>query len=165
MSSCAGSATSRLYVVTDILLGSQTCRRLAALVRDTLALQHSIELDAAGLVDGPPGPLSTVQRMRMVLQRQAMWRTLQWTRLDSVPYETDNCLTYELYGRVFGQGKGDKGGATTKYIKMTELPSSYLEAPRRYIIDEDLLGIPVWDFTVDPVQDLLVLIEQNDEDA
>ncbi|KZV92671.1 hypothetical protein EXIGLDRAFT_718121 [Exidia glandulosa HHB12029] len=149
----------------DLHACQATCRRFASLVRSTLALQYVIELEAAGLCDGPPGPLTTAQRMQLVLQRQSMWRTLKWTRKDVVPYETENCLTYELYGRVFGQGKGDKGGATTKYITMSELPSSYLEAPRRYIIDEEQLGIPVWDFTMDPVQDLLVLIEQNDDAA
>ncbi|EJD51154.1 hypothetical protein AURDEDRAFT_121054 [Auricularia subglabra TFB-10046 SS5] len=141
------------------------CRRLAEIVRHSLALQYNIELEAAGFVAGSPGPLTTAQCMHLLQQRQHQWRTLRWSRKDFFPYTIDDCLTYELNGRVFGQGKGEKGGATTKSISICELPSSYLMAPRRYTIDCLQLGIPVWDFTVDPTQDLLVLIEQMPETA
>lgn len=149
----------------DLCACQATCKRFNSFVRNTLPLQYRIELEAAGLLDGPPGPLSTYQRMQLVLQRQRMWRTLKWTRKDVVPYATEDCLTYELFGRVFCQGKGSKGGATTRFLAMTELPSCYMDAPRRYIIDNEQLGIAVWDFTMDPVQNLLILIEHTHEDS
>lgn len=142
------------------------CKRFDGIVRGSVALQYTIELEAAGLCAGSPGPaLTTSECMRVLLLRQHRWRTLCWARKDFVPYTSDGCLTYELNGRVFGQGKGDKGGATTNAIDICELPSSHLMAPRRYTIDCVQLGIPVWDFTVDPTQDLLVLVEQMPEAA
>lgn len=110
------------------------------------------------MVDGPPGPLTTSDRLQLLLDRRRRWRTLDWTQKTMVPVP-GACQAYELVGGVFAKSMGVAHLTGSHHLNATWLPSRTEGA--RSIIREDL-GVATRDFAIDPTQDLIALVDGGD---
>lgn len=112
--------------------------------------QYEIELAVSGMMDGPPSPFITSDRLALLKERNAAWESLRWVESQDIPMMQGH--VWELYGGVFAQS------STPDVLHFRQLPSKYRK------IEEKTWGVAldihVRDFTMDPAQDLLVLIEQ-----
>ncbi|EMD35720.1 hypothetical protein CERSUDRAFT_115679 [Gelatoporia subvermispora B] len=135
------------------------CRLLQSAIKGSLELQYKIELYADGLVDGPPIPnLTTADRLHLLLERRRRWRSLDWRRMESIPI-TGGCQAYELVDGVFAKSMSTAFAGGSRHFTTVRLPTQ--AEPARTIVRENL-GVPTRDFAMDPSQDLLALVH-NDE--
>lgn len=102
--------------------------------------------------DGPPSVMCHADRLTMLRNSQAAWHALQWTAVTDIKMLQGSL--YELYGGVLVQSD-HLGGSSLVFRR---LPSRFRS------IEEHVwslaLGFILRDFTLDPAQDLLVLIAQ-----
>jgi hypothetical protein len=101
------------------------------------------------MVDGPPGNLITSERLDLLRSYEASWKNFEWnehnTRFKPLG------ATWELYGNVWAHGIGSDA------IEFVQLPSHIRGIPmRQWTLRFDF---SVRDFTMDPSQNLLVMIE------
>lgn len=102
--------------------------------------------------NGPPSVLGHADRLTMLRNSQAAWHTLQWTASKDVRMFQGSL--YELYGGVLVQSNQLSG----RGLVFRRLPSHYRRIEEHvWSLDLDL---NLRDFTLDPAQDLLVLIAQ-----
>jgi hypothetical protein len=120
------------------------------LVDGTAELQYCIQLAVAGMEDGPPSSMSPAERLDKLRQYMTAWDALEWGPNETIEMSAGNL--WELYGGVLAQCVSDGG------IKLRQLPSDH-RCIKSDIWFVETLGIHVRDFTMDPSQDLLVLIE------
>ncbi|KAG2159693.1 uncharacterized protein EDB93DRAFT_1073686 [Suillus bovinus] len=132
-----------------ILVCREVCRLFHSIVEEDRA-QYEIELAVSGMVDGPPSTFSTSDRLALLKERKAAWESLRW--VESQDFSMMQGHIWELYGNVFAQS------STPDVLHFRQLPSKY-----RKIEEKEwsvTLDMHVRDFTMDPAQDLLVLIEE-----
>ncbi|KDQ09349.1 hypothetical protein BOTBODRAFT_179059 [Botryobasidium botryosum FD-172 SS1] len=140
-----------LRCMTASLASQVVCKLLYNLITSTTSIRYIVELGALGYVDGPPGDVPTSQRLIRLLKHGKAWRNLSWMR--SHEYSTpisDHFSLYDLSGGIFARGSRTK-------ISFFELPSHIKETDGREfkLSFEFALG----DLSIDPQQDLLVLVE------
>lgn len=142
---------------------TQTCKLLHDLIRATSALQLKIELGADGIIDTmTPVDRSTssAERLQTHLDRRRRWSSLSSSKIERITMPRP-CELYEHSNGVFAQTENHEHGDTgTTYSSLTVF---YLPSPTqsaREIVFEDI-GILVAEMTIDPVQDVLTLIERR----
>jgi hypothetical protein len=128
------------------------------LIDKTASLQYTIELAISGQLDGCPDPVSSSgDRLSILKKHQSAWKQLKWTKELTIPMMMSNdslgIPQTELSGGVLGQ-KNRKDQFT-----FHQLPSEL-----RGIKEKTWTLYPDWgffteSFTMDPYQDLLVLVE------
>lgn len=142
----------KIFALLDwrtLLVCREVCRLFCSIVEGDEA-QYEIELAVSGMVDGPPSPFTTSDRLALLKERNAAWESLRWVESQDVPMMRGHI--WELYGGVFAQS------STPDVLHFRQLPSKY-----RTIEEKTWrvgLDMHVRDFTMDPAQDLLVLIEE-----
>ena len=102
--------------------------------------------------NGPPSTVCHADRLMMLRNSQAAWHALQWTALKDVRMLQGSL--YELYGGVLVQSNQLGGHG----LVFRRLPSYYRNIEEHVWSLE--LDFVLRDFTLDPAQDLLVLIAQ-----
>lgn len=115
-------------------------------------LRYKIELAAAGMEDGPPSTLSNSDRLERLLQHQEVWKALRWQSETIVPMTRGG--VWEFYGGVLAQARG------RETLLFKQISSKF-----KNIEEKDWecdLKLRVRDFTMDPAQDLLVVIAFQD---
>lgn len=144
--------TLKIFSLLDwrtILVCREVCRFFRSIAEGDRA-QYEIELAVSGMMDGPSSPLTTSDRLALLKERNAAWESLRWVESQDIPMMQGH--VWELYGDVFAQS------STPDVLHFRQLPSKYRK------IEEKTWGVAldihVRDFTMDPAQDLLVLIEQ-----
>lgn len=101
------------------------------------------------MVDGPPGRLSTSERLSLLRSHETSWKNLDWNTHTCLPVPEGTL--WELYGNVWAHSRGNDA------IYFVQIPSRLRDIPlRQWTIR---LGFPLRDFGMDPSQDLLVAIE------
>jgi len=135
----------------------QVFRQLYALVTMSLNLQYCVKLAAEGLVDGPPvGPASmTAEWMDLLLEQCVAWRGIR-PRWHATLVLVGHCHAYNLMGGMFT--KVPKEFDAAQWLVTSWLPSNTADE-MRLIVDD--LGVRINDFTLDPMQDLIVLLEHQ----
>ncbi|RPD76028.1 hypothetical protein L226DRAFT_461728 [Lentinus tigrinus ALCF2SS1-7] len=130
------------------------CALLKNLVDDDTSLQYIIELGAAGMEDGPSSTLTPSARLALLRERQSAWKSLTWRSEATYPMTIGEY--WELYGGVLAQEEGGKK------LVFRQLPSAIrgIEAREWEIRDA---GTDIQDFSMDPAQDLLVVVEERIE--
>ncbi|KAI0752690.1 hypothetical protein C8Q80DRAFT_1217173 [Daedaleopsis nitida] len=127
----------------DLLRCRQVCMFFKDYVDHDVTAQYKIELAVAGMEDGPPSILTPSDRLSILRERQKAWRSLKWKSRQEYPMLGGN--VWELYGGMLAQA--DREGLLT----VTQLPSKQWKIPD--------MGIAVRDFSMDPAQDLLIIVE------
>ncbi|KAH8998839.1 hypothetical protein EDB86DRAFT_2910402 [Lactarius hatsudake] len=99
--------------------------------------------------DGPPGGLTTSERLELLKNYEASWKNLEWNEHTTISSPAGSL--WELYGNVWAHSRGSDA------IEFIQIPSRLRGIPMRQWtlrFDFDLR-----DFGMDPSQDLLVMIE------
>lgn len=120
-----------------------------------IRLQYTIELAVAGMEDGPPSALTPTERLAMLRERQEAWRELRWRSRQEYPMLEGG--VWELYGGVIAQADGDRT------LAFTQLPSDIRRIEEKHWKIEDV-GVVIRDFSMDPAQDLLIVVEHHELD-
>ena len=116
-----------------------------------MTLQYRIALFVSGMVDGPPGNLSTSERLELLRRYEASWKNFEWSEHNTVDYS--HGPAWEFYGNVWGHSRGSDA------IDFVQLPSRLRGISlRQWTLRFDF---DVRDFSMDPSQDLLVTIKNN----
>ncbi|KAH7913000.1 hypothetical protein BJ138DRAFT_1178386 [Hygrophoropsis aurantiaca] len=129
---------------------TQICRLFHTVIEGDASLQYTIELSVAGLDDGPNSPQGPADRLDLLRKQQSGWNNLDWTDFKIVPRPGGGL--WELCGGVLAQS------TNSGTLVFRQLPSHYRGITERQW-EVDISDIPVRDFTMDPSQDLLVLVE------
>ncbi|KAF7985318.1 hypothetical protein HWV62_6503 [Athelia sp. TMB] len=120
---------------------------------DSSALRYTIELGVSGTEDGPSGGLKPGDRLQRLLDYQKAWSDLKWTGDKTIPMGP-GAGVWELAGGVLGQAIGRRSS-----LRFTQLPSNYRGIQEKcWVVDTKSFDLR--DFTMDPSQDLLVLVER-----
>jgi hypothetical protein len=139
-----------------LLQCSRVCQTLKQLIRDSIKLQYLIELAAAGMVNNTSSDLSYQERLSMLHHRNQRWATLDWHKhlVISFPMSAGE---YELVGGVFARTIRVIN-SPSHHLFATYLPSN--RGPSRLLMKEQIVVEPM-DFTMDPSQDLLVVLNRK----
>jgi hypothetical protein len=121
-------------------------------------LQYALTLAEHGLCDGPPSPVTVVNRLELVEAYEEAWRTFSWSEhltLDIppphyTPYISGGALVLPIY---------EIGGAVRSFF-VQSIPSPLRGVPERHWrIDFDFV---VRCFILDGTQDLLAVVPRHD---
>lgn len=123
-----------------------------ATIKESASFQYKLQLAVNGMEDGLGGPMVPAERLALLKRHQDAWDNLQYTSQLDVTMEMGS--VWELSGGVLAQGKGSRS------LVVHQLPSDLRGIPDESWVLEDI-GIPIRDFTMDPSQDLLVLVEDH----
>lgn len=139
----------------------QACRRLREVVNDFLQLQYSIELGVDGIEPGNFLQLRTTkEQLSSLFRLRAAWHTLcpssgPFTSTISTGREPRSSFVHGVFASTFWDGLPDASVFRFEAIRInpsidppTELVISTTDIPHQHTI-----------FTLDPSQDLLVLVE------
>ncbi|KAL4069738.1 hypothetical protein V8B97DRAFT_1872356 [Scleroderma yunnanense] len=127
----------------------QVCRLFDTLITTNSPLQYALELAAAGKEDNPHSSLDYSGKLDTLRKHQAAWRTLQWTDIKDIRMLRGNL--WELYGGVLAQSD------INDTICFRRLPSRIRGIEER-VWSVTTSDLDLCDFTLDPAQDLLILI-------
>ena len=142
---------------------AQVSKFLKKTIKGSSRLNYTIELAKNRMISILPAAynLSFSARLNLLRTREDSWKYLEFKQRRLLKLPPTGCV-YEFVGGLYGNGREDETRATAS-ISFLELPS----------LDAALLGCPqnelkVWthtmhdvstiDFTMDPVQDLLILV-------
>jgi hypothetical protein len=103
------------------------------------------------MVDGPPGGLTTSERLELLRSYEAAWKNLEWSQHHTFSYLMVPSSDWKLCGNVWAHSKGSNA------IDFVQLPSRLRGIPMRQWSLRFDFGVR--DFSMDPSQDLLVIIE------
>lgn len=100
-------------------------------------------------------------RLKRLRDRERAWKTLSWSAQHNLKLPPTGSV-YEFVGGLYGNGKEDDSRATAS-ISFLELPSTdtvLLEdgLPKLKTWTHPMSDVTIIDFTMDPSQDLLVLV-------
>ena len=138
----------------------QVTKYLRKVVGDSSRLQFSIELAKHRLVSLLPAsaspPFST--RLQLLRKRERAWRFMEWKQRHTLKLPPTGSV-YEFVGGLYGNGREDDSRVTAS-ISFLELPSSDtpMDPPNLKTWTHAMGDVNIIDFTMDPSQDLLVLV-------
>jgi hypothetical protein len=117
-------------------------------------IQYKIELAVAGMEDGPPSNVGPADRLKILKEHQSSWRNLTWKNGHVMStmfrYQWD-CLGGVLVNVL---------DSSQRSLVIRQLPSVVRGIKEtEWQVDMDFR---VQDFTFDPSQDLLAVIEMVD---
>ncbi|KAJ7640805.1 hypothetical protein DFH06DRAFT_1000320 [Mycena polygramma] len=147
--------------VDDILRCASINRYFRCLVRESSRLQFTLDLAKHRMLSLLPPtelpPFST--RLKLLRDRELSWRTPErWNPLQKLTLPPTGTV-YEFVGGYYANGREDDNKITSG-ISFFELPSTEptrSDAPLKSWTHA-MGGIKIVDFTMDPAQDLLVLV-------
>ncbi|KIJ26463.1 hypothetical protein M422DRAFT_38195 [Sphaerobolus stellatus SS14] len=149
----------------DVCSCRLTCRLFSILVNETPLIQYNSELDRAGLVDeGSLPDLSLLDRLKELRVVQKNWATLNFRGHHMLP-KPPGVFAWELAGGILAYSHSDyvdqfsvRNGLT--FIHIHSITPADRREPRTWTHRD--IGVPVAahfrDFTMDPSQDLIVLV-------
>src|SRR5258706_7749576 len=138
----------------------QVCKRFHEIITSSTEINYKMELAIAGYQNGPAlcqTPLS--ERLQRLRQTQKGWLGLNFKRRQTIELEKET-PTYELQGSVFLRGRSSAGSNSTAGIS-GYIMASALTGDEMHQWTVECFASEVRDFTLDPLQDLLVLIEEK----
>lgn len=101
------------------------------------------------MVDGPLSQLTATDRLSLLKEFNTSWESLRWKESNDIPMQQGH--VWELYGGVYAQS------SSSNALHFRQLPSQCRKIEEKsWHVAMDIF---VRDFTMDPGQDLLVLIE------
>ncbi|GJJ14999.1 hypothetical protein Clacol_009270 [Clathrus columnatus] len=135
------------------------------------AAQFTIELAIYGLVPCSSKNWTAAASLRRLREQQEGWRCCQWKKKNTINLQ-GNCKTYELRNGVWAFGHCE---AITENANPRQLPPDYTTTITCFILPSgsheanpteleqwslNNLEMSIRDFTIDPLVDLIALVEQ-----
>ncbi|KAJ7078067.1 hypothetical protein C8R44DRAFT_896050 [Mycena epipterygia] len=150
-----------LLDVVDLVRCGAVNRYFRSLLRESSRLQFTLELGKHRMLSLLPPtefpPFST--RLKLIRDRERHWRSpQQWGQLQKLTLPPTGTV-YEFVGGYYANGREDENKITSG-ISFFELPSTdptSTDVPLK-TWTHAMGGIKIVDFTMDPAQDLLVLV-------
>ncbi|KAH9478417.1 hypothetical protein JR316_0008872 [Psilocybe cubensis] len=147
----------------DLLACSQVTKHLRRIIANSSQLQYAIELGRYRMVPLLPasvGP-SFSTRLSLLRDRERAWKYMNWKKKYTLKLPPTGSI-YEFVGGLYGNGREDDS-RTTASISFLELPTADItgmnKSPDELQMWTHPMGdITIVDFTMDPSQDLLVLV-------
>ncbi|KAK7681763.1 hypothetical protein QCA50_015110 [Cerrena zonata] len=136
----------------DILKCKRICKRINQIVSDDTQLQYQIKLGFNGMVDNanPNCTLPTIERLKRMSMYEDMWRAAP--KKDYYEVQFDGQDVWEFSRNVLAQARRSRD------LVFVQLPSIIRQTEqKRWEISD--VGFQIRDFTMDPDQDLLVILE------
>ncbi|KAF8802264.1 hypothetical protein BYT27DRAFT_7244898 [Phlegmacium glaucopus] len=149
--------------IADLLTCSTVTKTLRKIITDSSRLQYTIELAKYRMVSLLPAsaspPLAT--RLRLLRDRERAWKHVDWKKRHTLKLPPTGSV-YEFVGGLYGNGREDDSRVTAS-ISFLELPSTdalFLGQPPHELQTwtHSMADVAIVDFTMDPSQDLLVLV-------
>lgn len=150
----------------DLLQCTLVSKLFYKLVNETSRLMYTLELAKSRMVSilSPEDKLNFAHRLELLKDREQAWRVLAWKHRRTLDLPPTGSL-YEFVGGVYGNGREGDNRMTTS-ISFLELPSlgipsrtEDITAPQELKLWTHLMpDLNIIDFTMDPIQDLLVLV-------
>ena len=103
------------------------------LIDETITIQYRIALFASGMEDGPPGELTTSERLDLLRRYEASWKNLEWNEHKAIPSVQGwpvGISSRDSYGKVLGLFSIMPHGED-KTIDFIQLPSHLRGIPMR----------------------------------
>ncbi|KAF9051850.1 hypothetical protein BJ165DRAFT_921017 [Panaeolus papilionaceus] len=156
--------------MADLLSCTMVCKCIQRVILESSRLQFTIELARHRVVSLLPvtDPLPFAMRLKILRERERAWKFIDWKKKHCLELPATGSV-YEFVGGLYGNGREDESGVTTS-ISFLELPS--VDPITRSIANPDLktwthaMGdVTIIDFTMDPSQDLLVLVALTQADS
>lgn len=126
------------------------CKFLRSAVDQCPAAQYAIELAVSSMEDGTQSHFTTASKLALLKEHNTCWDALKWGETRDIPLLQKDII-WNLCGGVFAQS-GLPGA-----LRLHQLPSQYRN------VQATSWRIPLlnntYDFTMDPAQDLLALVE------
>jgi hypothetical protein len=132
-------------------------RSFYEIIQNDKSLQYKIELASAGLINAPfsDSPLSIASRLDVLKAHTARWRDLDWQLKNRITLRGRSL--YELFGGVFARDSGYE----RRGLSFVRLPS--VIADTKAVSWQHLdMGFAMKDFSMDPAQDLLIVVQQQE---
>ncbi|KZT05998.1 uncharacterized protein LAESUDRAFT_680684 [Laetiporus sulphureus 93-53] len=140
----------------SILRCRTVCHLFDDLVKTAALLQYKVDLAVAGMEDGPPSIESPAERLQLLKKHQEAWRSLNFKDDKIIPMLKGE--VWELYGGVLAQAR------SSNTLSFRQLPSIMRGIEEKEWVVE-AMGFEIRDFTMDPSQDLLVVIQKPSRDS
>ncbi|KAF8178260.1 hypothetical protein BJ912DRAFT_667788 [Pholiota molesta] len=147
----------------DLLACSTVSKHLRKVVKHSSRLQYIVELERARMVSLLPqsASLPFASRLNLLRERENNWKYMNWTKRHTLSLPPTGSV-YEFVGGLYGNGREDDSRVTAS-ISFLELPSSdatLLGEPQKELKTwtHTMGDVNIIDFTMDPSQDLLVLV-------
>ncbi|PPR01998.1 hypothetical protein CVT24_011121 [Panaeolus cyanescens] len=156
--------------MADLLACTMVCKCVRRVILESSRLQYTIELEKHRVVSLLPvtDPLPFATRLKILRERERAWKFIDWKKKHCLELPATGSV-YEFVGGLYGNGREDETGVTTS-ISFLELPS--VDPITRNIANSELktwthaMGdVTIIDFTMDPSQDLLVLVALTQPDS
>jgi hypothetical protein len=137
----------------------QASRLLARIVAASSRLQYTLALAKHRLLDIHPAAQHPpyAARLRLLTDRESAWSSLRWKARHTLKLPPTGSV-YEFVGGIYGNGREDDNRITAS-ISFLELPTASSDPARPLRTWTHPMGdVTIIDFTMDPSQDLLVLV-------
>ncbi|KAF9527797.1 hypothetical protein CPB83DRAFT_855639 [Crepidotus variabilis] len=136
----------------SLLKCAQVCTTFNEFVSNTTSLQYTIELAVAGQLDNMDCPLAASEKLTQLKKHQKAWRDVKWSREYEIKMSDGDF--WELYGGVLGV-------STARNTFIFHCLASDLRNIQEttWEIEPDPKIPIIRDFTMDPSQDLFVILE------
>ena len=133
----------------------QACKKLHDMYQVSLKLRYDIELHINGMVDKEDSKTPKAQRLSRLYDLRLGWKDLNWKNMKEV-----DLGTYFMPNRQPEFAAGVVAISSEDSLKVIWLPSA--EGNGRMVEHHSRSPhIPIGDFTIDPTQDLLVLLNDH----
>ncbi|KAG9038448.1 hypothetical protein FRB95_001305 [Tulasnella sp. JGI-2019a] len=143
-----------------LLLVKRVARMLNVLITETVLLTYIVELGSSSMVDGPSGRFTTADRLVKLRRLREGWKAPEEASRTAITF-TQVITAYDLQKGVLTIGHGNDETWTTLSLRYYRLDSRVNE-----VVSENWcfigLGEGARDYTTDPAQDLVVLLEEFD---
>lgn len=133
------------------------------IIYDSSQIQYAIELVKHKLVSVASSAQhpSYARRLRILQEREHSWRHMRWKGRHKLRLPFTGSV-YDFVSGIYGNG-GDDNDGTTASLSFLKLPSLDDEIPQDHVPKSKLWlhlmpDLLIFDFTMDPSQDLLVLL-------
>ncbi|PPQ72003.1 hypothetical protein CVT26_007963 [Gymnopilus dilepis] len=131
------------------------CKKLHDMYQDLLKLRYDIELHINGMVDKEDSKTPMAQRLSRLYDLRLGWKDLNWKNMKEV-----DLGTYFMPNHPPEFAAGVVAISSEDSLKVIWLPSA--EGNGRMVEHHSRSAhIPIGDFTIDPTQDLLVLLNDH----
>ncbi|KAF8627363.1 hypothetical protein AX15_004428 [Amanita polypyramis BW_CC] len=149
--------------VSDLVDCAILSRHFRTIIHNSSQMQYAIELAKHRLicVTPPSQRPSYARRLQVLREREYAWCHMRWKGRYKLKLPFAGSV-YDFSGGIYGNG-GDETDGTTASISFLKLPSvgeesHYDQAPKPRLWTHVMSDMLIFDFTMDPSQDLLVLL-------
>ncbi|CAA7268241.1 unnamed protein product [Cyclocybe aegerita] len=147
----------------DLLACTLVSKGIRKAALESSRIQYTIELARHRMVSllSPSASPAFATRLKLLRDRERAWKYMDWKKRHTLKLPPTGSV-YEFVGGLYGNGREDDSRATAS-ISFLELPSTdgmfFGEPPRELQMWTHAMGdVTIIDFTMDPSQDLLVLV-------